>query len=170
MSQFQYIDEFAQAVVDRAKRELSVTRRVRGRNVRRVSTGSLRDSLTYSLKPKARSMELVFGASGKAKKYADIIEEGRRPNSKQPPVEAIEKWMRDKPVRLRGPQGGFIKESDSVRRAIAKRIARSIGIKGIEGIKYFETALTEELELRGDNFEKQLINDLNIFFSKIVWQ
>lgn len=170
MSDFQYIEDFAQAVVDRAKRELKIKRRIRGRNVNRVATGRLLDSLTYTMKRKARSTELIFGASGQAKRYADVIEEGRRPNRTPPPTSAIEKWMQDKPVRLRGPQGGFIKETPEARRAIAYRIAKSIGVKGIEGIKYFETALTDELELRGSDFENQLIKDLQIYFDKIVWQ
>jgi hypothetical protein len=126
--------------------------------------------LTFTINYKARSTEILFGASGEAKKYADIIEEGRKPNSRMPPVSAIEKWMREKPLKLRGPKGGFVKTTPQGLRSAAFAIARAIGKRGIVGINYFTDAIEDELADAGEDFTNELIKDLQIKIDTIVWQ
>jgi hypothetical protein len=164
------IEDFAKRVIERAQRNLGSTRTIKGKKVRRVSTGTLKDSLTYTIKNKARSTEMIFGASGRAKKYADVIEEGRRAGATPPPVGAIMEWMKQKPVRLRGPKGGFIKTTPKGLRSAAFAIARAIGERGVVGIHFMTEAIEEELESAGEDFTDQLIKDLQINIDTIVWQ
>lgn len=53
--------------------------------------------------------------------YASVIEFGRRPNSRRPPVDALVPWVRDK-FGVRGKEA----------RSVAFLVARKIGIKGIK--------------------------------------
>jgi len=76
---------------------------------------------------------------------ADVIEEGRRPNSTPPPVAAIEKWMREKPVKLRGPKGGFIKTTPQGLKNAAYSIARAIGKRGI--VSYYHSIIVKIIEI-----------------------
>lgn len=164
------IEDFAKRVIERAQRNLGATQTINGKKVRRVSSGTLKDSLTYTINDKARSTEIIFGASGKAKKYADVIEEGRRAGATPPPVGAIIEWMKQKPVRLRGPKGGFIKTTPNALRQAAYQIAQAIGRRGIVGIHYMMDAIEEELEIGGEDLAEQLEKELQIKISKIVWQ
>jgi hypothetical protein len=164
------IEDFAQRVIERAQRNLGATRTINGKKVRRVSSGTLKDSLTFTINYKARSTEILFGASGKAKYYGDIIEEGRKPNSKMPPIGPIMDWMKQKPVRLRGPKGGFVKTTPEGLRSAAFAIAKAIGKRGIVGIHFMKDAIEEELLAAGEDFTNQLVKDLQIKIDTIVWQ
>lgn len=178
------IEEFSKAVIERARFNLKVTRTIRGKKRNRYSSGALHDSLTYTINNKARSTEILFGASGSAKRYADIVEEGRRKGANPPPIAPIEKWIRGNPkfntkgkaqkvgkrVRLRGATGGFVKDSSKAIRQAAYAISKAIGKNGVQGIHYMQEAIEEELELRGEDFTNQLIKDLQIKIDTIVWQ
>lgn len=67
------------------------------------------------------------GSSLKDEEYPQVMEFGREPGAKMPPLAAIEPWVR----RVIRP------EEDQVR-SIAFRIARSIGKKGIQGRRYMQ--------------------------------
>jgi hypothetical protein len=164
------IEEFAKAVVERAQFNLKVTRTIRGKKRNRYSSGNLHDSLTSTINYKARSTEVLFGASGSAKRYADIVEEGRRKGATPPPIAPIEQWIRTRKVRMRGASGGFVKQTPQAIRQAAFLISRAIGKNGIEGIHYMQEAIEEELEIRGEDFTNQLIKDLQIKIDTIVWQ
>lgn len=78
--------------------------------------------------------------------YGSIIEDGRRPGTKMPPLAVIEDWVRRKGIgRQYGPdQKGKRKVSrklnDSEIRGIAFVIARAIKARGIEGLHIMELA------------------------------
>jgi hypothetical protein len=78
--------------------------------------------------------------------------------------------MREKPLKLRGPKGGFVKTTPEGLRKAAYAIARSIGKRGIVGINYFTEAIEEELADAGEDFTNELIKDLQLKLDKIVWQ
>ena len=74
--------------------------------------------------------------------YAPVIEEGRRPNSRMPPVAVIERWVKRKGIgggldKIRGASGkndGPIQKAAKVdSKGIAFAIARAIGKRGIKG-------------------------------------
>jgi len=140
------LNEYAATVIERAQSNLRIKRRVRGKVVNRVGSNrpdNLLNSLIYKIRIRYGKPTIDFTVKGDAGKYADVIEYGRKPNSKMPPVAAIEKWIRMKPLKLRNKQGEFIKSTESAIKSAAYNIARSIGKKGIEGINYYQDAIDD---------------------------
>jgi hypothetical protein len=148
------LNEYAAAVVERAKSNLRIKRRVRGKIVNRVASGNLLNSLVYKLKFRYNKPTIDFTVDNDAAgKYADVIEDGRRPGAKMPPVKAIEDWIKLKPLKLRNRQGEFIKATESNIKSAAFAIAKSIGKNGIEGIHYYQDAVNDTW----DEYKEQLI-------------
>jgi hypothetical protein len=137
------LNEYAATVVERAQSNLRIKRRVRGKVVNRVASGTLLNSLTYKLRIRYNKPTIDFTVKGDAGRYADVIEYGRKPGAKMPPVAAIEQWIRIKPLKLRNRQGEFIKSTESAIKSAAFAIAKSIGEKGIEGINYYQDAIND---------------------------
>jgi hypothetical protein len=162
-------DKLAKGVIERARRNLAVTRTRTGyRTKNGVTTaykykskvnasGNLSRSLTYNVVKKKGLYEIKFYGKG-TQQYADVIEQGRRPNSKQPPVEPILKWMKMKPIKLRSTSGKFVKtKSEDELRQVAKLIARKIGKYGIEPVYYFKEAIDAELEVNWKKYNEEII-------------
>lgn len=137
------LNEYAAAVVERAKSNLRISRQIRGKKVNRVASGNLLTSLTYKARVRYNKPTVDFTVKGTAGKYADVIEFGRRPGAKMPPVKAIIDWIRIKPLKLRNRQGQFIKSTESAIKSAAFAIAKSIGEKGIQGINYYTEAIED---------------------------
>ena len=154
------LNEYAATVVERAQSNLRIKRRVRGKVVNRVSSGTLLNSLIYKIKVRYGKPTIDFTVKGPAGQYADVIEFGRKPNSKMPPVSAIEKWIRMKPLKLRNRQGEFIKSTESAIKSAAYNIARSIGEKGIEGINYYGDAIDDTWDEYKDRLMDAYIKDI----------
>jgi len=153
------LNDYAATVVERAKSNLRIKRRVRGKVVNRVASNTLLNSLVYKLRIRYNKPTIDFTVNSEvAGKYADVIEDGRRPYpgqpNKRPPVKAIEAWIKLKPLKLRNNQGQFIKSTQDTIRAAALRIAVSIGEKGIEGIHYYQEAVIDTW----DEYKERLIN------------
>ena len=144
-SEFEKIlNEYAATVVERAQSNLRIKRRVRGKMVNRVASGNLLRSLYYKINIRYNKPTIDFTVSNdEAGKYADVIEFGRRPGAKMPPVSAIEKWLKLKPIKLRNRQGEFIKSTESAIKSAAYAIAQSIGKNGIQGINYYGEAIDD---------------------------
>jgi len=147
------LNEYAATVVERAQSNLRIKRRVRGKVVNRVASGTLLNSLTYKLRIRYNKPTIDFTVKGQAGNYADVIEYGRKPGAKMPPVSAIEKWIKIKPLKLRNRQGEFIKSTESAIKSAAFAIAKSIGVNGIEGINYYQDAINDTWE----DYSEQLI-------------
>jgi len=143
-------------VVERAQRNLGAYRTVGGKKRRAVASDNLRKSLSFMRVPINAPRSVVFFARGSAAEYADVVEQGRKPNSKMPPPDKILQWMRVKPVRLRGPAGGFIAASEKQKIRVAFAIARSIGERGIPGIFYFKDALRDTLNDKAQELNEKL--------------
>ena len=138
------LNEYAAAVVERAKSNLRIKRKVRGKTVNRVASGNLLKSLTYKARVRYNKPTIDFTVDNDATgQYADVIEFGRRPGAKMPPVKAIEDWIRIKPLKLRNKQGQFIKSTESAIKSAAFAIAKSIGENGIQGINYYTEAIED---------------------------
>lgn len=156
----QILNEYAVTVVERAQSNLRIKRRVRGKTVNRVASGNLLNSLIYKIRVRYGKPTIDFSVKGTAGQYADVIEFGRKPNSKMPPVSAIEKWIRMKPLKLRNRQGEFIKSTESAIKSAAYNIARSIGKKGIEGINYYAEAIDDTWDDYKDKLMDAYIKDI----------
>lgn len=147
------LNEYAATVVERAQSNLRIKRRVRGKVVNRVASGTLLNSLTYKLRIRYNKPTIDFTVKGDAGRYADVIEYGRKPGAKMPPVSAIEKWIKIKPLKLRNRQGEFIKSTESAIKSAAFAIAKSIGENGIVGINYYQDAINDTWE----DYSEQLL-------------
>jgi hypothetical protein len=159
----QILNEYATTVVERAQSNLRIKRRVRGKIVNRVGSNmpdNLLNSLIYKIRIRYGKPTIDFTVKGQAGQYADVIEFGRKPNSKMPPVAAIEKWIRMKPLKLRNKQGEFIKSTESAIKSAAYNIARSIGKKGIEGINYYGEAIDDTWDDYKDKLMDAYIKDI----------
>jgi hypothetical protein len=161
-SEFEKIlNEYAATVVERAQSNLRIKRRVRGKIVNRVSSGNLLNSLVYKIKIRYGKPTIDFTVDNDAAgKYADVIEFGRKPGARMPPVAAIEKWIRMKPLKLRNRQGEFIKSTESAIKSAAYNIARSIGEKGIEGINYYGEAIDDTWDDYKDKLMDAYVKDI----------
>lgn len=137
------LNEYAEKVIERAQSNLRIKRRVRGKVVNRFASGTLSRSLTYKLRIRYNKPTIDFTVKPAAGNYADVIEYGRKPGAKMPPVSAIEQWIKIKPLKLRNRQGEFIKSTESAIKSAAYAIAKSIGENGIVGIKYYQEAIDD---------------------------
>jgi len=156
----QLLNDFGQSVVERAQRNIGSTRTVNGKKRRIDSSGQLRKSLMFKVKETKGRVIFTFGAKGAASKYADVVEDGRRPG-KFPPPDAIKQWIKDKPIRLRDTNTNkFIKSTEAKINSLAFLIGRSIKIKGIPGTKFFENALQDEIADRGNAFFNELADEI----------
>ena len=141
------LNEYAATVVERAQSNLRIKRRVRGKVVNRVASGTLLNSLTYKLRIRYNKPTIDFTVKEAAGRYADVIEYGRKPYpgdpTKRPPYKDIMNWIKLKPLKLRDRQGQFIKSTESAIKSAAIAIAKSIGENGIEGISYYQDAIND---------------------------
>jgi hypothetical protein len=141
------LNEYAATVVERAQSNLRIKRRVRGKVVNRVASGTLLNSLTYKLRIRYNKPTIDFTVKGDAGRYADVIEYGRKPYpgdpTKRPPYKDIMNWIKLKPLKLRNRQGQFIKSTETAIKSAAIAIAKSIGENGIEGINYYQDAIND---------------------------
>ena len=165
---------YADEVVRRAKSNLKIQQKIGKRTGNRYATGNLYNSLTAKTSFYSGGMKIRFTTNDEStEKYASVIEFGRRPGAKMPPPDEIFKWMQIRKVRLRDysnpdpmKRGQFIPYSDSAARSAAFNIARSIGKKGIIGIKYFSDAILETFDDYGqeiaDAYAREIIFQLDL--------
>ena len=160
--------KYAQELNNAARRVLG--RRTIGKNkTYGEASGALRKSLKYEAKggkvmfgsPLPYAQFIYWGVNGTEKKRGSPYSYG----SKQPPMDAIKKWMRVKPLRLRDKDGRFIAQTDAGLSSAAFLIARSIKKKGIASLKYYEKAYDETIK-KAENklseaFAKDLFNDFS---------
>ena len=122
--------KFAKKVIHRAKFYLK-------RRKKNTKEAKLSNSLGYNLKVyKSGGLELGFEAAD----YFKYVEEGRKPG-KMPPVSAIAKWIRIKPIKLRDSKTGRFKaKTDTNINSAAFGIAKHIGAYGVEPTWFFRDA------------------------------
>lgn len=137
-----YLNAFAQRVLQQAQLELGAYRTENGKRRRIDSTGTLRNSLpgSYSIKVMPNSMSLKFFEDNDAwKTYGYVVDKGRNPG-KMPPVDAIKKWIRQKPLRLRDLKtGSFVKMTDKKVESVAFAIATKMKEQGTKPTYFFTT-------------------------------
>lgn len=122
--------KFADKVIHRAKFYLK-------RRKKNTKEANLSKSLDYNLKVyPSGGLELGF----KAADYFNYVEEGRKPG-KMPPVSAIAKWIRIKPIKLRDKKSGKFKaKTDTNINSAAFAIAKHIGAYGVKPTWFFRDA------------------------------
>lgn len=138
------LDEFGEEVRLAAMRNLGTRRIGKNNSYGATKNRTLAKSLTF----KRDGGELSFGSPLPYAKFIHYGVNGAEKNrnspfsfkNKQPPISAILKWMKVKPVRLRDADGKFVEQTESRLKSTAFLIARSIRKRGIAGIAYFSEA------------------------------
>ena len=108
------------------------------------ASGQLRSSLDFRVEFTDTGAKLYFIAED----YWVNIEEGRRAGAKMPPIQAIQKWVRDK---------GIERRASKIKR-VAYVIARSIGRNGIKA----QPLLSNSIEAMLDEFLPELREALRL--------
>ena len=170
--QFPILKRIADAVIERAQLNLGVYRTIRTRDGktrkrRAVSSGNLQKSLSYTIRSSKTTFKILFGADGDAANYFRVVNDGRAAGKRQPPVDPIIKWMRQKPVRLRNDKG-FVKQTEEGIRGVAFAIARSIGKNGIEPYPYYSDAINHVVQEMDETIKNDLQKELDAYLK--TWQ
>lgn len=145
--------KFAKKVIHRAKFYLK-------RRKKNTKEAKLSNSLGYNLKVyKSGGLELGF----KAADYFRYVEEGRRPG-KMPPVSAIAKWIRIKPIKIRDSKTGKFKaKTDTNINSAAFGIAKHIGAYGVEPTWFFRDAFKMHYKRINKDLIKAYAKDVEKF-------
>ena len=157
------LHEMAEEINFAAKRELGSRKIGKNRNYG-VASGALQRSLTFEVK----EGRVIFGSP---LPYARFIHWGVNGTHKQrgapysyrnkmPPIDAILKWMKVKPVRLRDSSGKFIKQTPQALRSAAFLIARSIKRNGIQGLFYYNEAVKAQTPIFRKKFGDAVVKDV----------
>ena len=128
----EHLNYFAGATVKRARFYLNVRKK--------NSTKDLFNSLGWEINANTKG-KLRLRFTGMP--YAGVVDKGRRAG-KMPPVQAIRKWINQKPVKLRNKQGQFIPKTDANIDRAAYAMALKIKRKGIKGSNFFSDAFEDE--------------------------
>ena len=94
----------------------------------KINTGQLRDSIRFTISPNGNIRFFYL-------KYGVFVELGRRAGDRQPPINPILRWIRERGI---SPRDG---QSD---RSLAFAIAKSIGDNGYRGVPFFRAAIRSE--------------------------
>lgn len=107
-----------------------------------VSFGHLRASI-FSERPEGRAEKVRFVTSPLP--YAIVMEEGRRPGARMPPIDPIRLWVR----RVLRPAAADLEN-------ITFRVRRKIAELGIEALHFFAQAAQASEDTVRDLFEYQI--------------
>ncbi len=119
-------------------------------------SGKLRDSIQVNVK-KVNENETVIQVL--AEEYSKWVQSGRLPGKKGVPIDALEKWIKERGLTGRDKRGRFIK-----RRSFAFAIQNNIKKFGIRPSNFLDVALEmiaqdeKIMELIGDEAYEDLIN------------
>lgn len=111
-----------------------------------VDTGALMGGMVAT--PSTDGLSVTVGPAPTVAERGSVMELGRRPGQRMPPVDALERWVHHKnlsrPEKERFDKRGRarrLKGSAKAERALAYVIARSIAKKGIRARRYIRRAL-----------------------------
>ena len=172
-----YLNSFGQSVVNKSIGNL--------KKKKKDVTGGLINSIKFNVVKTANGYEIDFsmidygkfvdkgvsGAGGEIKtgknkgsysgsnKFTDYkgqtMQSPFKYTNKQPPTKAFDKWVVMRGIAPRDAKGRFI-----TRQSLKFAIARSIYIRGIEGISFFQKPLGLELKGFASGFGKALKEDI----------
>lgn len=145
--------KFADKVIHRAKFWLK-------RRKKNTKESTLSNSLDYKLKVyPSGGLELGFQAAD----YFKFVEEGRKPG-KMPPVSAIAKWIRIKPIKIRDTKTGKFKSKTPANiNSAAFAIAQHIGAYGVKPTWFFRDAFKMHYKKINKDLIKAYAKDVEKF-------
>jgi hypothetical protein len=136
ISDWEYVAivDYCKRIVKRAKSNL--------RRKKKLATGVLYDSITYTIDRKTGNFQFEYAAHG------EFVEKGRRRGAKMPPIKPIEKWIKSRGLDLN-----------------AFAVAKSIQKKGIKPYPFItnevDKSINELAYLLEEAVAKQIESDWN---------
>ena len=150
---------------------------------------SLYKGFNYNVNKSKKGVELEF-VFGKAKKYWQFVNEGVRGSggfkgsgkargkgspfkfkSKNIKKGVVAKWIKNKPLKLRGSDGRFIEKSKANINSVAFLIGRAIAQRGLERTQFFsrpfELVVEDNINTIGEAFSKDVENELELILEDI---
>jgi hypothetical protein len=118
-------------------------------------TGNLINSIEYNVLETVDGVLLELNAP----EYLKYIDEGRRPNSKQPPISAIIPWVRRKGIVVQGAKN---------ERQSAFVIARAIGKNGIRPLNFLKPTIERVIKNKQELIRKMSEDDILNILNKIL--
>jgi hypothetical protein len=157
---------YSQTIIDDAIENLNKSRPDKPNGA--SATGALESSMRFTA---VEYLGGIYSIEIRMNDYFEIVDKGRRPNSTPPPVSEIKKWIIAKRLRLDDggiSKGGYKKPGTLLSKskkkvvlgkkkvnlldAVAYKMARKIGKRGIKGIDF----LTDAVESSRENLYKDL--------------
>lgn len=135
-----YLDEVGKLLVQEIKSLIKLKNK--------IATGNLYENITYKITPKNNSFVIDIDAPD----YLAVIEDGRKPNKKFPPVKSIKDWIIAKKI----------KPNKITIDSLAFIIARSIAKNGIKP--------TPILKVSFENISEKLIDEIGIYAAQELEQ
>lgn len=156
------MDKFGRAIVTKSRKNLSERKRRQTGSGRWVTSdgnasGNLYKSLGYKRKNLNFELSMLY--------YGYWKDQGRKPG-KYVPVDALDKWIRIKPIRPRDESGKFIAKTPSNMKSLSFLINRSIKENGIKGTRFFSSAFEYYYKKLDQQVKDAAILDLDINFNK----
>lgn len=128
-------------------------------NADKNATGNLARSVDYELFETLDSISVGI----KAEKYFEFVDGGRRKGAKQPPSDAILKWMKVRNIKGRDKKSGkFISQKSA-----AFLIARSIGKNGIKPAFIIKKSLRNLKSLQAKLLTDAAVEDMTKMISAV---
>ena len=162
------LQNFAEEVIFKARRELKVTRLGVGKGGRKYrykieTTGRLGQSLEAKTKYfPSGAMELDFSGED----YLTIVDQGRKAGRFPPPL-AIQKWIFQKGLRERSG-GGQFKNDKQGRRSLSYLIGRKIAEQGTNKTEFFTTPFNIEFKKLPEEIQKAWAEDVEFLLKGIM--
>jgi hypothetical protein len=144
-----------------------------------TKSNTLYNDFDYEVQGSSGSVTLTFDF-GKASDYWDFVDEGVKGSGgfkgsgkmrgqgspfrfrgKNIKNGVVEKWIANKPLKLRGKDGKFVAKTKSNIKSAAFVIGRAIAQRGLERTQFFTRPLTEELNNQMDLILDAFGNDLD---------
>lgn len=158
--------KFTAYAIQRAKLELGTVRTIRGRKVRRVSSGSLQKSLFGRTFEATGKTTIGFGST---ENYADFVHDGVNGTeinvgssfsfrSANLAKGVMERYIKQKGVKLRDASGQFVERTEANIKRAAFAMGRSIAKNGIVPVPF----MTLGIEAAIKKFDGQLLKAVEI--------
>tara|TARA_Y100001972_G_scaffold92506_1_gene113271 strand:- start:1684 stop:2262 length:579 start_codon:yes stop_codon:yes gene_type:complete len=162
-------------------------KRILRKKKKRTKSAGLEKGFNYNVNKSKTGVELEF-VFGKAKKYWQFVDEGVRGSGgfkgsgkargKGSPFRfkknnikkgVVAKWIKNKPLRLRGSDGRFLSKTKANIESASFVIGRAIAQRGLERTQFFSKPFKEEVDenIIATAFSKDLENELEIMLEDI---
>lgn len=152
------LSKWSFSTVEEAKKIIKIPGSLGQKNGRKKSSsGKLASSLGFQITESPNGLTTKFTSSVD---YAAIVHDGRKKNSRMPPIAPIVRWMKQKPVRLRAQGGQFRKQNEKAFRQAAFVIARSISRRGIKPFPFMAEAMNKEFDKLPDELAQAMVMDM----------